>query len=274
MRAMFNGVRVDGPWPSTRALLYGDGVFRTLLICGGRLVDGDGQLEHLARDAQRLDLDRGDPAVLRAEVAEAISGTQAGVLKIVLSRRGGSRGYRPETRESDRLLSVGPLPALDAASWSQGVAVDWSSVLLGIQPRLAGAKHLNRLEQVLASRDWPDGVAERLMCDAEGRIVCGTRTNVFFATEGALRTPGLTKAGVAGRTRHRIIELAERCGIDLWVETVAPDEIRHATECFLTNSIIGIWPVRSIGGQCFDAPGPLTRRLMEALAHPLPGVAA
>jgi 4-amino-4-deoxychorismate lyase len=269
MSVLFNGAPIDAHLGATRALHYGDGVFRTMLVHGGSLVDAQGQWAHLARDAARIDLDPGDPDVLRREAALAIDAMSAGVLKVVLSRCGAGRGYAPATRACDRLLSTHALPPIAATAWSDGVDVAWSKVLLGIQPLLAGVKHLNRLEQVLASRDWPEGVAERLLCDAEGRIVCGTRTNVFFVTEGALRTPDLTKAGVAGRMRHRIIELAAREGIDTFVETVAPDEVRHATECFLTNSIIGLWPVRTIGGLSLPAPGPITRLLLEALAHPL-----
>ena len=271
MSVLVNGAPIDPALAATRALHYGDGVFRTMLVHGGKIDDADGQWAHLARDAARLDLDLGDLAVLQHEAAEAIGSTSSGVLKVVLSRCAGARGYVPATRACDRLLFTYALPPVEASLWSTGVDVAWSKVLLGIQPLLAGVKHLNRLEQVLASRDWPDGAAERLLCDAEGRIVCGTRSNVFFVTDGALRTPDLSKAGVAGRMRHRIIELAAREGIDCYVETVAPDEVRHATECFLTNSIIGVWPVRAIGGLGLPAPGPVTQRVMDALAHPFRG---
>lgn len=267
----FNGEAVAGAWTGTRALHYGDGVFRTALIHGHEVVDLDGQLEKLLRDAAALDLEVPDLDLLRSEM-QALAGTvDAGVLRVLLSRADSGRGYAPAANGVDRLLQLRSLPEHARNCWTQGVVLGWSPVLLGVQPRLAGIKHLNRLEQVLASRGWPDGQHEALMCDADGRVTCGTRSNVFYVIDNILVTPDLSRAGVAGRMRERIFQIASAIGRDCEVGTISPDEVRHATECFLTNSLVGIWPVRRIGTLELAAPGPVTRSLTERLAHPWSG---
>lgn len=267
----FNGQAVECAWTGTRALHYGDGVFRTALVHAGAVVDLDGQLAKLAHDAAALKLAVPDLASLRAEIQGLVAGADTGVLRILLSRADSGRGYAAQTNHVDRLLQLRPLPDHARACWTQGVVLGWSPVLLGVQPRLAGIKHLNRLEQVLASRDWPADQQEALMCDADGRVTCGTRSNVFFVIDQILVTPDVIRAGVAGRMRERIFELSGPAGSACEVGTISPDEVRHSSECFLTNSVFGIWPVRRIGQLELAAPGPVTSALMGRLGHPWSG---
>lgn len=270
MRAIFNGADCAADLVGTRALQYGDGVFRTTLIVDGHMDDRSGQLAKLLADAARLDLEP-DVSALEHEIDAALERHQRGVLRITLSRAAGERGYRPSTRTADRLLQVSSLPALESACWQQGVDVGWSPVLLGVQPRLAGIKHLNRLEQVLASRDMPADRHEVLMCDAEGRVTCGTRTNLFLVIDGVLVTPDLSAAGVAGRMRERVIGLARGGAGGCEIGLISPDEVRHASEGFICNSLVGIWPVRRMGSLDWPSPGPVTRGLVELLRHPWSG---
>lgn len=266
---LFNGENLEGPWTGTRALHYGDGVFRTGLVRDGVLVDRERHLRKLASDAARLDLDVS--AQLATEIDDACAGVAEGVLKIVLSRRDSGRGYRPAGSACDRMLQVGPMPQWSGELWEQGISLGWSKVLLGIQPRLAGIKHLNRLEQVLASRECPADRDEVILCDAEGRVTCGTRTNLFFVIEGILVTPDVSVAGVAGMMRDKVIELARATTIGGEIGLISPDEVRHASESFVTNSLVGIWPVRRVGSVEFESPGPITRVLREKLRHPWSG---
>lgn len=265
----FNGEKLEGAWTGTRALHYGDGVFRTGLVLGGRLIDRELQIAKLAVDAGRLDLEVAD--ALQAEIDAACSGVEAGVLKIVLSRGESGRGYRPEGRACDRMLQIKPMPDLSRGLWTHGIDVGWSKVLLAIQPKLAGIKHLNRLEQVLASRDCPLDRHEVVMCDAEGRVTCGTRTNLFFVIDGILVTPDVALAGVAGMMRDKVVELARRSGVGCEIGLISPDEVRHASEAFATNSLVGIWPVRRVGSLGLETAGPVTQALRERLQHPWSG---
>ena len=266
---LFNGEKVEGAWTGTRALHYGDGVFRTGLVLAGGLVDRERQLAKLAADAARLELEVSD--ALHQEIDRACDGIAQGVLRIVLSRTDSGRGYRPAGTACDRILNLAPMPDQPKDLWIEGIDVGWSRVLLGIQPRLAGIKHLNRLEQVIASRECPADRHEVVMCDAAGRVTCGTRTNLFFVIDGILVTPDVSLAGVAGMMRDKIVELARHAEIGCEIGLISPDEVRHASECFATNSLAGIWPIRRLGSLEFKTPGPVTGVLRDRLQHPWSG---
>ena len=265
--ALFNGQ----PAPDLalhRGLHYGDGVFRTCLIYDSQVVDLKEQYETLNSDAARLGLAPVAAPELAREAGELAAGQPRGVLKMTLLRAGTARGYRPQGQSSDRLLCRYAAPAWPVAAWERGVTVFRRGFRLGAQPVLAGIKHLNRLEQVLASRDWPAGMDEALLDDDAGRPVCGTRTNLFWVRDGALHTPVLTRCGVAGLMRRRVLALAARIGLNGHEREASWDEVGAADELFLTNSLVGIWPVAACAPWRRPAPGPVTRALMEHLKHP------
>jgi 4-amino-4-deoxychorismate lyase len=140
-------------------------------------------------------------------------------------------------------------------------------------PLLAGIKHLNRLEQVLARAEWRDDFAEGLMCGAEGEIIEGTMSNVFLVRHGALVTPDLALCGVEGVMRSLVLDAARRLGHAVQVRRVTQDDLAQAEEVFLTNSLIGIWPVRSLDRQSEErgavmyTVGNITRELQTAIAN-------
>lgn len=274
---MTSSVRIDGrpvtdDWHRLRALQYGDGVFRTLLVHRGAVDQLPRQLEKLMNDATALELDLPSARALTAEALQATAGVESGVLKLLASRWSTGRGYAPGAREARILSLVDALPSWPEAYWQTGVRLGDSPIRLAEQRALAGIKHLNRLEQVLASRHWAEDQQEALMCDHHSRVICGTRSNLFAALGGRLVTPDLETAGVAGLTRERVIEAAARLEIPLTIEALPRPMLEQASECFLTSSLFGIWPVRELSGQAFEAPGKLTRLLMQALAHPWAGV--
>jgi 4-amino-4-deoxychorismate lyase len=151
---------------------------------------------------------------------------------------------------------------------SQGIRAFRSPVTLARQPLLAGAKHLNRLEQVLASRDWPDGADEGILCDAEDHAICGTRSNLFWVREGRLGTPPLDTCGVRGVMRHTILELARQQNLNVELRDLHWTALQQADEVFVCNSLIGLWPVRWLGERALAAPGPVTALLLKALGLP------
>lgn len=266
---------IDGlPQPElaadNRGLAYGDGVFRTILVADGVPLHLDDHLAKLADDAARLELDMPPPALLHAESLTLIAAMQAAraVLKWTLIRRHDGRGYRSSTREVLRIVSASPAPRYAEALWEHGAHADWAALTLAAQPRLAGIKHLNRLEQVLASRDWPAGIDERLMCDHAGHLIGGTRSNLFWVHAGRLQTPQLDQCGIAGTMRARIIRLAQQRALPVEPQQAAPQALMDADEAFICNALIGIWPLRQIADRAYAAPGPVTRMLMTALDHP------
>lgn len=264
--SLYNGS--SGIPADSRGLHYGDGVFRTIRAHRGDLLDWDLHLAKLAMDCARLDLRMPSASLLHAEALSLVAGDSC-VIKLILARRSEGRGYAPQSTECDRLLIRSGLPAYPDTCWSEGIAAIHCELRLSTQPALAGIKHLNRLEQVLASRDWPEGVREGILCDADGNLVCGTRSNLFWRSSGVWHTPRLDRCGVAGMMRGKLIELMENSGMKA-VEVRAPQSaIENADEAFLSNALIGIWPIKSLGARQWTA-GVETRRLMQLLNHPGP----
>ncbi|MBI2383425.1 MAG: aminodeoxychorismate lyase [Gammaproteobacteria bacterium] len=266
--AWLNGAPCREQLVTSRALNYGDGVFRTCLINAEQVVDADRHIDKLLSDARRLRLDPPAAATLVAEMSKLALGRARAVLKVLLCRQPGPRGYRPTTNDCDRLLILADAPSYPAQPARYGVRVFRSGVTLAEQPLLAGIKHLNRLEQVLAGADWPADMDEAILCDAQGRPVGGTRTNLFWAVDGCLQTPRLARCGVAGMMRDKVLDLATTLNLAPEETELPWSALEAADEVFLTNSLIGIWPVRELDGRLLPVPGALTRKLMDVLVHP------
>jgi len=185
------------------------------------------------------------------------------VLKIVVSRGVGPRSYRPSARSKiTRIVALYPAPPQPAGS---RLALRWCETRLGRNPRLAGIKHLNRLEQVLAQAEWQDeSIIDGLMLDTEGEVVSSTASNVFLVRGGVLVTPDLRFSGVLGVMRAEVLRLAKELGIAVSEEPVWPRDVEAASEVFITNAVRGIRSVTELGAlRWTDAP--IADRLREAL---------
>lgn len=268
--AWLDGQPLAARLATSRALNYGDGVFRTLLCWQGGVLDFARHVAVLQRDCAKLHL----ACPPRRRLAEAVEtavaqgGVAPCVIKLTVIRRESGRGYRGGTA-SRLLVQCGAAPAYPARWWTHGIAAVASPVWLAEQPLLAGVKHLNRLEQVLASRDWPRGIAEVILRDARGQPAAGSRTNLFWVdARGILCTPTLARCGVDGMMRGKVLDLARQDGVRLAIADRPWPDLAGAAEIFVTNSLVGIWPVRTLDARCLVAPGPVTRRLMRALDHP------
>ncbi len=261
LRALVNG-RAEALVPAASRLQYGDGLFETIPIQDGRLLLWPAHVRRLTAGARRLGLDPVDPALLAAEAEGLAAGFGLAILKVVLVRGALGRGYRPEPAPTDRILTVWPWsrrpPADDKAP------VFWCRTRLARQPLLAGLKHLNRLEQVLAQREFTDPYWEGLMQDTQGWVVEGTMTNLFLVEHGVLVTPTLDQAGVAGVMRDRIIERARESGIEVRVDGLTNARVMQADEVFLCNSVIGARAVLKLAERSWR-PGPVTSRIQDAL---------
>ena len=250
-----------------RGLHYGDGLFETLAVVGGRIQLWDRHLRRLEEGCRRLRLPLPDPAALFGEAQSLCTGRDRAVLKVLLTRGPGARGYRIDRSASapTRLLLLYSAPAYPAEHWRDGVAVRRCATRLGTNPALAGIKHLNRLEQVLARDEWDDPeIAEGLMLDQHERVVSGTMSNVFAVRDGRLLTPALSDCGVAGIMRGLVLETAAGWGVETAQASLVMAELLEADEVFLSNSLFGVWPVRSIDATPLQA-GPVARRLAAAL---------
>jgi 4-amino-4-deoxychorismate lyase len=228
-----------------RAFQYGDGLFETLRLQAGAVRFLDAHLDRLRHGCERLRIPPPDASQLTAEITRVANGTREGVVKIIVSRGRGGRGYRPpDPSSSTRVVALHPLPAPDTGP----IALRWCDTRLARQPLLAGLKHLNRLEQVLAQGEWNDeSIQEGLMLDTEGELIGGTSSNVFIVRDGALLTPDLRYCGVRGVMRAQVLSCARRLGIAVSEEPLWPEDLHAAKEVFVTNAVRGIRPVASLG---------------------------
>jgi len=270
VRFIVNGHESNSIPASDRGLQYGDGLFETMAAKDGRIALLDDHLERLGYGADRLGLPQPEMEVIREEVLRLVPGQGRAVIKLILTRGSGGRGYRePEQVEIRRIVSRNPWPNYPDTWANDGIAVRLCETRLALDPVLAGLKTLNRLHQVLARAEWDDpDVAEGLLLDADDRVVCGTMSNLFLVRSGALITPDLDRSGVAGVMRKQILKIAARMGIDAREKAVSLDDLSRADEIFVTNSLIMIWPVRQFEDRVCTV-GPLTRRLQRALESSL-----
>lgn len=260
---LIDGIPADAVSVHDRGLLYGDGVFRTLLRRGGVSLNWARQYRKLAADCAALHMAYPDASVLAGEL-ELLP--QDCVVKIVVTRGQAARGYAvvPEAVPT-RIVTSSPLPTFPPDRYTMGVKVHLCSLRLASQPRLAGIKHLNRLENVLARMEWDDPeITEGLLLDAAGDVIEGTMSNVFCFHAGALHTPELDCCGVAGVQRERILDFAAESGMAVRVGKLPLDMLMEAEEIMLCNSVIGVWPVREFNGQVWEV-GKLSMHFMRLL---------
>jgi 4-amino-4-deoxychorismate lyase len=263
---VINGQARDGISSLDRGLLYGDGVFETIAVEDGRTRFWFRHLARLNAGCRRLGISQPEGNRLLEESLAVISGLDRGVLKIIVTRGCGGRGYRPASdMTATRIIQLHPWPDYPETCHGSGVPVRLCRQRLGHNPALAGIKHLNRLEQVLARREWDDpGILEGLLLDEDGHPIGGTMSNLFIVRDRVLMTPELVRCGVAGILRTVVMEVASRVPVPLQVRALGLDDLWGADEVFLTNSLFGIWPVSAIEGRPYRK-GVLTSRLQTLL---------
>jgi 4-amino-4-deoxychorismate lyase len=255
-----------------RGFAYGDGVFRTLAMRHGVPEMWSRQIAKLTTDCRALDLALPSESALREDVRRIAAGMPDCAVRITITRGSGGRGYvMPEPAHSRRVVAASVLPEYPVTYSQQGVQARFCTLRLAAQPRLAGIKHLNRLENVLARAEWHDpAIAEGLMLDTSGNVIAGTRSNIFITENGALVTPDLSACGVAGVTRDLVLESAARHGVDCRVEPVSRARLEAANEVLLLNSLIGVWPIAVLGQYTWSdfVLTPLVRKWLHALRNP------
>jgi 4-amino-4-deoxychorismate lyase len=252
-----NGVEADHVASADRGLQYGDGLFETITCIDGRPRWLEWHLRRLRQGCERLGIGFHDFEALGTEIAARAAGSGRSILKLILTRGSAlRRGYRPTGDEiPTRILSRHtwpPEPAARTGSMADfPVAV--SGVRLGMNPRLAGLKHLNRLEHVLAQQEL-HGTAreEALMLSSAGDVISGTMSNLFLADEAGLSTPSLEHCGVAGVVRELVCAAAGRHGRPVRIRRIEAAELGLAREAFLTNVRWGVRSISELGGRALE----------------------
>jgi 4-amino-4-deoxychorismate lyase len=268
--ALIDGRAGDSIDCSDRGLQYGDGLFETICCRDGQARWLPLHLERLQQGCARLRLPFREFELLRGEIGGLAAGQQRCLVKVIVTRGAATRrGYAPAGDEQPvRIVSRHDWPRPPPRAGSH-FRLGVSSVTLGMNPLLAGLKHLNRLEQVLAqmARDAA-GLDEVLMLSTAGEVIGGSMSNVFFADDSGLFTPALTDCGVAGVMRRLVLEAAARQGKRVCVRGVAPAELASVHEAFLTNVRWGLQSAQELNGRLLpsDAHAQQLRAMINA-AH-------
>lgn len=254
---LIDGRRQTGVSAWDRGLMYGDGVFRTLRVEGGVPLWWDDHLRKLGSDAERLAIPCPPIARWEADVGELLDESPGDcALRLVLTRGPGQRGYAPPAEPTPtRLVTASPLPThLDRVT-RDGARLRLCQLRLSEQPRLAGVKHLNRLENVLARMEWDDAdVHEGLLLDSGNRVICAVSGNVFVYRAGELLTPALQRCGVAGVARARLMRAVARLKLTVRETDIGLNELLDADEVMLTNSLIKLWRVARLDDRNWTGP--------------------
>jgi 4-amino-4-deoxychorismate lyase len=250
-----------------RGFQYGDGLFETVEVLNGRAVFLGQHIERLISGCSRLKLPAPDIGGLVASVNDLCKYEKAAVLKIIMTRGCGGRGYRqPDSVAPTLVLSISPFPEHPESYSKQGIVARFCATPLGLNPALAGVKHLNRLEQVMARAEWDSvDIQEGIMLDGNNHVIEGTMTNLFYITGGAAFTATLRCAGVAGIIRTILMQLLSQNSIKIVEHDFCKETLLAADEVFVCNSIIGIWPVKQIENVTFQV-GDMTQQLQSWLA--------
>ncbi|HEU5136292.1 MAG TPA: aminodeoxychorismate lyase [Steroidobacteraceae bacterium] len=243
-----DGVPGDALPADDRAIHYGDGVFETVAVRAGKPRFIEAHLARLSLGCVRLAIPFTALDELRAEISAACAHAPPRALVKIIVTRGSAmrRGYAPQGTESPRrLLSLWPTAAAD---FREGVDLRVATLRLGENPMLAGIKHLNRLENVLAAAERSETDAfESLLLDSSGNLVCGSMSNVFLVTRGQVATPRIDRCGVAGVMRGIVLRECGALGIVATETRLSLADLFAADEVFITNARIGVVPARRVG---------------------------
>ena len=248
---LIEGVEADGSWLKERAFQFGDGLFETIAIIDEKPCLWDAHMARLSTGCRRLHLPQPDFELLAEEGRRLCAGHRQAVLKIFWTAGRSERGYR-------RPVPVVPQRMLQRTGWpdvrvGQGWNLRQCTHRIGENPALAGVKHLNRLDQVVARAEWEDpDIGEGLLLGQDGRVVCGTMSNIFVQQGQSLMTPAIEGSGIAGVVRDLALEIASKNHDPVRVQTVSLDDIRAADALFLSNSLIGLVRVKRYESTRYD----------------------
>ena len=248
IRAWVNGTPATQVDYRDRGLHYGDGLFETMRVDDGRIPLLALHLDRMLFGCDRLRIPAPARRTLQREILRAAADRPAAVLKLIVTRGIGERGYRaPQPCHPTRLLICDDRPLRLAGDDGKRVRVRLCRTRLSENSALAGLKTLNRLDSVLARSEWSDPrISEGLMLDRDGHVVCGTMTNLFVGRNGQFVTPTLDRCGVAGVMRRWVLDTARVERISVREGRVSKVHLMRADEIFLTNAVIGIWTVGTV----------------------------
>lgn len=248
---LINGGHDSALCPLDRGLSYGDGVFRTFKVIEAMPTDWPRHYQKLVADCGAIGIVCPSAELLISDIHSLFDLDEVAVAKIIITRGQGERGYAPPAvTMPTRIVVKSAIPQYTDEYFTEGVTLHVCTTTLSHQPLLAGIKHLNRLENVLARAEWSDPmIAEGLMLDADGHVIECTSANLFARFGDTLYTPSLSKCGIAGVTRQKIMDIAHYLTLKTVTQDMTLAHLFTADEVIICNSMYGAWQVRAIANQ-------------------------
>ena len=234
--------------PLDRGLAYGDGVFRTLKVVNGLPEQWPAHYQKLVADCGAIGIVCPSAELLMSDLTQLFAPDEVAVAKIIITRGDGERGYTPPAITAPmRLVIKSAMPDYPESNFTEGVNLHVCETRLAHQPKLAGVKHLNRLENVLARMEWHDPeISEGIMLDFQDNVIECTSANILARFGNTLITPNLDLCGIAGITQQRILDFSYTLDLQTSIETLSLKKLLSADEIIICNSLYGTWQVRSV----------------------------
>ena len=231
-----------------RLTQYGDGCFTTMCAKNGHIELLARHLGRLRDACQRLAIDFSQWSLLHQGLIDAVSPGVDKVVKVIISRGTGGRGYGTSAvSKPQAYIMFSTMPPHYISQRNQGISVAISNVQLGHQPLLAGIKHCNRLEQILIKNESQNmEVDDVLVKDIQQNVIESSAGNLFYRVKDTWYTPNLVLCGVSGVMRNYILDLMFEHKINVLEHDVGIDELVCADEVFICNSLMKIVPVRTM----------------------------
>ena len=247
-----NGQRSDHISVYDRAFQYGDGLFETIAVINGNPALLDLHLQRLRAGLSRLAFPEFSMQPLVDDIQDKCQQFDTAVLKLVVTRGEGRRGYLPPATPKINVLQAFS-EKHNNDSIVPAITLCFCNTQLGINPSLAGIKHLNRLEQVLAKKESHErGFEDGLVSDIDGNIIEATSANLFLWKDSKLITPDLERCGINGVVRQLVFNIAEKMDIPVVICNISTTDCKKADALFLSNSLNGIIPVKKLEDASFD----------------------
>lgn len=254
--------------PLDRGFSYGDGIFRTLKMIQGVPQHWPLHYQKLVADCAAIGIVCPSAELFINDFLQLFSLDEIAVAKIVVTRGEGERGYAPPAITLPmRAIIKSALPQFAESCFVQGVRLYLCETKLAHQPKLAGIKHLNRLENILARMEWRDeAMFDGLLLDQHGEVIECTMSNIFARFGNRLVTPDLSQCGVAGVTRQSIMGLTRSLGLSIEVTQLPLSRLMQADEVIICNSLYGAFQVTSIADKTW-LPQTLSSTIRSMLTH-------
>ncbi|QYK03309.1 aminodeoxychorismate lyase [Shewanella psychrotolerans] len=267
-----NGARQETVSAFDRGLAYGDGLFATMRCTKEGVLFIDTHMARLTQSAKRLGIQWQPSIELKQLIASLVQQEHKSFngdfcLKLLLSRGVGGRGYQPpEKAATTEVISFHPIPSHYRQWQSTGIALQTSNMRLALQTRLAGMKHLNRLEQVLIKAQiLGEGFDDWLVLDTQNTIIESSMANLFLIKNSQVVTPSLHLSGVAGVMREQLIYWFIESGFDIDIRPVTYSELGEFEHVLLSNSLFGVVGINRID-QWFFSPSELIQKIIRTLS--------